>query len=491
MERERWLRLVAPLALALWGLTPPLRAQLVYDSNGDARGRLPSFSRGLGARALAMGGAFIAAADDSTAAFWNPAGLGLLEKREASVAWQAPSRSETRFAPLTEAFSTERFHQVGIWAPHTLSTTSQAFDFASLTIPLRLGRFNLVPQISYQRVVDYGLESSDSQFRSVWSESSTSQYALRTSTRRSGGIDVVAGAMALRFTRRLLIGVAVNRWTGVLRGTARSAWEASQVYPGRRSVGDRDTQAGTSEVSTKERIGGTNETLGVLLEPSRKLGLGFVFKPSCELSSTREWTQRVSLTAIGEGPFSGTDSWSRSMEGRLSWPRTIGAGVALRPYKSLTLSTDVTLSRWSQAKRRTRDPGLNGDQWPTLTSDYHGPERPGYPRQANTRQLRLGGEYQLRPPRVARLQGLPVRAGAFRDRQLFKTLALGDVDFLGLTAGFGLVWSRVSLDWAYVNVRGAYKCCEWEHPPTGLRVSQDGSDRYRSQRFYVSSRFTF
>ncbi len=39
---------------------------------------------GVGARALGMGSAFVAVADDGTAAFWNPAGLARLAKPEAS-----------------------------------------------------------------------------------------------------------------------------------------------------------------------------------------------------------------------------------------------------------------------------------------------------------------------------------------------------------------------------------------------------------------------
>lgn len=39
---------------------------------------------GAGARALAMGGAFTAIADDATAAYWNPAGLTQIEKQEVS-----------------------------------------------------------------------------------------------------------------------------------------------------------------------------------------------------------------------------------------------------------------------------------------------------------------------------------------------------------------------------------------------------------------------
>src|SRR5437764_6094087 len=38
-----------------------------------------------GARSLGMGGAFIGAADDATAAFANPAGLGFLTLREVSA----------------------------------------------------------------------------------------------------------------------------------------------------------------------------------------------------------------------------------------------------------------------------------------------------------------------------------------------------------------------------------------------------------------------
>ena len=40
---------------------------------------LPVFQGGVGARALAMGGAFVAVADDGTAPYWNPAGLAILD----------------------------------------------------------------------------------------------------------------------------------------------------------------------------------------------------------------------------------------------------------------------------------------------------------------------------------------------------------------------------------------------------------------------------
>lgn len=44
----------------------------------DGVGAFSAFKSGIGARALAMGGAFVAVADDATAVVWNPAGLAQL-----------------------------------------------------------------------------------------------------------------------------------------------------------------------------------------------------------------------------------------------------------------------------------------------------------------------------------------------------------------------------------------------------------------------------
>ena len=45
----------------------------------DGIGAFSAFKNGIGARALAMGGAFVAVCDDTTAMSWNPAGLALLD----------------------------------------------------------------------------------------------------------------------------------------------------------------------------------------------------------------------------------------------------------------------------------------------------------------------------------------------------------------------------------------------------------------------------
>jgi len=54
----------------------------VYSQSGGQPGQFLSY--GVGARALGMGGAFFAIADDATAGYWNPAGLTLVERKEFS-----------------------------------------------------------------------------------------------------------------------------------------------------------------------------------------------------------------------------------------------------------------------------------------------------------------------------------------------------------------------------------------------------------------------
>ena len=91
-------------ALALFFLTPPLHAQEVVKYGAEF------LASGVGARALGMGGAYVAHADDATAGYWNVAGLdaigapegafmhaerfdGIVSFDYAAVAWPVTSRS--------------------------------------------------------------------------------------------------------------------------------------------------------------------------------------------------------------------------------------------------------------------------------------------------------------------------------------------------------------------------------------------------------------
>lgn len=73
-------KVVKTLLVAILGLGA-MAPMYAAESAGQAGAYL---KMGVGARALGMGSAFTAVANDSTAAFWNPAGLAKLKKNEAS-----------------------------------------------------------------------------------------------------------------------------------------------------------------------------------------------------------------------------------------------------------------------------------------------------------------------------------------------------------------------------------------------------------------------
>ncbi|PYQ44967.1 MAG: hypothetical protein DMF77_05820, partial [Acidobacteria bacterium] len=61
--------------------------------------------QGSGARALGMGGAFLARADDATAASWNPAGLSYLRLPEISFVYSGGNIHSRATNPATSDFS--------------------------------------------------------------------------------------------------------------------------------------------------------------------------------------------------------------------------------------------------------------------------------------------------------------------------------------------------------------------------------------------------
>ncbi len=67
---------------------------------------------GIGARAIAMGGAFVALADDPSAVFWNPAGLAQILRNQLYFSVDLPADFSTAafiYKPTSEIFTTRKF----------------------------------------------------------------------------------------------------------------------------------------------------------------------------------------------------------------------------------------------------------------------------------------------------------------------------------------------------------------------------------------------
>lgn len=99
----------------------------IFAQSGGQPGQFMSY--GAGARALGMGGAFFAVADDATASYWNPANLVLVERKEFS-SMQASLFAQTSLSFLTYAHPTSTR---GTWAVSVTQLKSDGFEKIGIT----------------------------------------------------------------------------------------------------------------------------------------------------------------------------------------------------------------------------------------------------------------------------------------------------------------------------------------------------------------------
>ena len=346
---------------------------------------------GSGARALGQS-AFIAVADDATAASWNPAGLINLERPELSF--------------------------VGVWKTNTSDPSSHeqtvAYDedswslgeinFMSYAHPLQVGNRDVVISVNYHQVYDLGLEFSwitqDDQDEIVKgrSEGAISAYSL-------------AGGLSIPDHPEITIGASFNWYTqSLLNGYT---WRVKKTtwWP---ADGDWYTT-----IETLDDFRGHNFTFGLLWDAYERqenlLTLGLV----CHTPFTAK-ADRGIAEADRDNPLRGRPVSQMDMD----FPLSIGAGVNYRFSDRFSAAFDVQWTDWSEFT-------YTGIGEFTLTDD--------------ALAYRLGGEYLFL--QRDRASVLACRGGAFYEPRP----AWGKIlPVYGLSTGLG--WTlrdQFSLDFAY------------------------------------------
>ena len=169
----------------------------------ESAAQLNDYGRvGSGARAVAMGGAFTAVADDATAIMWNPAGLTRLAVPEASVVMRA---NTTAF----DLASTEEF----LDAYKANSSTNDALNFASLVYPMRLGPISIVTGVAYRTIHDWERELVGER---SYSDDFGSLLEITETIKRGGGINAISPSAAIELIRGLSVGATYNILQGSL-----------------------------------------------------------------------------------------------------------------------------------------------------------------------------------------------------------------------------------------------------------------------------------
>src|SRR5258708_17913755 len=160
---------------------------------------------GAGARGLGMGGAFIAVADDGTAASFNPAGLAQLRRTELAIVGFSDDLTSTLSVPRANTVITSES-----------SARHGAIDFGGMAIPFEVAGRNLTLQASYQRSVDlFGQGKATVQDTIPLSDvdprlSGFGAFIAYISPAQSGPFQTVSLSAGYQVAPRLSLGASVN-----------------------------------------------------------------------------------------------------------------------------------------------------------------------------------------------------------------------------------------------------------------------------------------
>lgn len=379
-----------------------------------------------GARSLGMGGAFLALADDATAAYANPAGLVLLPAREASL--------EARFWRYRHVFTfggTVDGGDLSGLEDGWSSSSQEHVSFASAVFPRRQFSFAAY----YHRLADFRAEF-DTEGAVVLPQT----RLFPASTRLNLEIDSVGLAAAwTTLSRRFSAGVSLAyRGLEIGSETVRFSVRGLESSPDRSPGNVHDSQLQGGPVSTDLAI-----TAGLLYRVNWRTRLAVVFRES---SSFPFAASTVRGPRAPEGLAEGRTPQDPSYQ----LPDLYGMGVSWRAHPRLRLSLDYYLVDYSSLSSDLVDVFL-------LAEDGLDPQLERF-------KVRDGHQYHLGLEWLARTISPPLylRAGVWRDPDHglrfdgnessellgFEAIFRERPDELHLSAGVGFAGRKSQIDFA-------------------------------------------
>ncbi|MCP4112214.1 MAG: hypothetical protein GY749_42945 [Desulfobacteraceae bacterium] len=356
---------------------------------------------GSGARALGMGGAFIAVADDATAASWNPGGLIQLGRPEISIVGALVHRREDNdFRTNPESSGGQK-------------VTDQNINYFSMSYPFRLINRNMIVSLNYQHLYDF---SRKWKFSYIRPGESSSNYTFNY----DGSLYAMGLAYCIQMTPRISLGLTLNFWEDWLGD---NGWELNRhdIVTILGNNGSMNSQFEYNRYN-KYSFSGFNINIGMLWNINNKLSLGAVIKTPFTADLKHESSTNHNTPEISDE--------------KLDMPMSCGIGAAYRFSDKLTASADIYRTEW-------QDFILENSQGTKTSpiSNLHIDESDVDP----TLQIRIGAEYLIFDP-VKSKYVIPLRGGIFYD----PSPAEGNPDdFFGLSLGSGIVIGRYVFDIAY------------------------------------------
>lgn len=430
---------------------------------------------GDGARAKAMGGAFISVADDGSALTWNPAGLIQVLDPQLSleIDYFHPKSTYNLTYPNSSAHNLE----------NPISDNKVPLQFASFSAPIRIKDHQFVAAASYTSVSTY---YSDYTQRTVMDEITSPVEANDMYDCR---LDMLRMGFGTSLYKNLKFGGGIDIFFGeghrshTLKYEYTETDQSGQIF-NRYVAGIQDTT----------KYEGLN-FIASFLWSKDKFAIGAVAKTPFWLTQ-KHVIHRADTTFVNGLPDTDPGTINELPKEKIQVPLDLGLGMSYQLTDDFLLSADFEYRKYGSAKLRVHyDTVLsNGD----IEEHYIESDLP----MDNGFQLRVGGEYKIH----ASFATIPIRAGFSHDTYgwleqndimysyegtiddpvdtLLMTSTKGD-QMTGYTigAGFGLYWELIHLDFAF-----EYKSRDDNSSGTDYYGDFNAINEYRGSR--ISMNFT-
>lgn len=399
---------------------------------------------GSGARALGQGGAFIAVADDATAASWNPAGLIQLERPEASIvgAFMLTDQDFSAAGPEMGSALILGDEDVSRWD----------VNFMSAAYPFRFLKKDFVAALNYHQIYDFHTDLSLEQ-SVIDLTPPLLRFNQQLDFKSSGGVGALSPGIAVLLLPKLTFGFTVNIFDDEFFKSF--AWKESITASGEGNLGGTDFSTSFRSKTSSFDYHGVNISAGILWDAwereDKLLTFGAVFHSPYTARFDQETSGISQTTFRGQPPQS--FAFTQDSRIKMDWPMAIGLGLGFRYTDAISFSFDVTWTDWSEWVQKTK---VSGSSTRTNTRPIGGGSE--HDEIDDTYAVRFGTEYL-----IFREKGvIAFRGGLFFEPRPSLGSPTGfdnagnptgfdgnPTDVWGFSLGTGLTTKRFSLDAAY------------------------------------------
>lgn len=376
----------------------------------------------LGARALAMGGAFVGLADDFSAIYWNPAGIALFKKKYFGFygADLIPSSTyimQVDLPPLVNLVDAQTETK------HYLTGLAAYYHPVSEKVVVGLGAY--VPS-------GIGTQWDGTDFAALPTQAGLPPNPTVNWMSKIGVI-TFSPALAFKVNDKLAVGATFNINYAMFDI---SMWAGATEPP--------DPLVDLSQYEESMTGWGYGATFGVLFKPIDKLSFGATFRTA----STVKFKGEASISGMTDfGTALGIPlNETSDLEREVTWPMWLAGGVAFTPVEGLTLTGDVQWTQWSTID--VMETVYVDPFWATMMEQSGDAARPMY--WDDALQIRVGAEYRIKT--IALRAGYYFDPSPAPDRTM--NVLLPNYDFNVITAGVGTHLNGLELDFGIEYLMG-------------------------------------